>query len=294
MDQNRRRRSTRLAASQAQVYVTNQHERNQHMLSATTNSRAHVRSQRERLQPMASPLANSRAHVPNQSERTQPMSSPSTDSEAHSALSTIPRGPPQPEPLFDLQLQLFNFWAQQHQEVENTIDFRTHSLPLARIRRIMKRDEDVRMISANACVVFAKACEIFVKELTTRSWVHAEENRRRTLQRGDIATTIAQTDVYDFLVDTVPRDDTMEHDVFTGIYRAGGSAGNIRIAPDYQPMPPPPSNVMGTPYGHPRVIMGRSVSKQARVGNRVTHSMAARAWPQQQQQDDAPPGSDDN
>ena len=48
-------------------------------------------------------------------------------------------------------------------------DFKTHNdLPLARIKRIMKSDEDVRMISAEAPVLFAKACEMFILELTLR------------------------------------------------------------------------------------------------------------------------------
>lgn len=38
------------------------------------------------------------------------------------------------------------------------------------------------MISAEAPVLFAKAAEIFINELTLRGWVHAEDNKRRTLQ----------------------------------------------------------------------------------------------------------------
>lgn len=43
-------------------------------------------------------------------------------------------------------------------------DFKSnkHQLPLARIKKIMKSDEDVRMISAEAPVLFAKACELFI------------------------------------------------------------------------------------------------------------------------------------
>ena len=38
------------------------------------------------------------------------------------------------------------------------------------------------MISAEAPVLFAKAAEIFITELTLRAWIHAEDNKRRTLQ----------------------------------------------------------------------------------------------------------------
>lgn len=48
----------------------------------------------------------------------------------------------------------------------------------------MKLDDEVRnqMISAEAPVLFAKAAEIFIEELTLRSWVHTEDNKRKTLQ----------------------------------------------------------------------------------------------------------------
>ncbi|KAJ6430624.1 hypothetical protein OIU84_021920 [Salix udensis] len=82
-----------------------------------------------------------------------------------------------------LQQQLQTFWANQYQEIEQTADFKNHSLPLARIKKIMKADEDVRMISAEAPVIFARACEMFILELTLRSWNHTEENKRRTLQK---------------------------------------------------------------------------------------------------------------
>ena len=63
------------------------------------------------------------------------------------------------------------------------------------------------MISAEAPILFAKACEIFILELTMRAWIHTEENKRRTLQRSDIAAAISKSDVFDFLIDIVPRDE---------------------------------------------------------------------------------------
>ncbi|KXZ43269.1 hypothetical protein GPECTOR_96g735 [Gonium pectorale] len=81
---------------------------------------------------------------------------------------------------------------------------------LVEVSEIMKSDEDVRMISAEAPVLFAKACEMFILELTLRSWMHAEENKRRTLQRNDVAAAIFKTEIFDFLMDIVPRDDVKE------------------------------------------------------------------------------------
>ncbi|KAJ0978832.1 hypothetical protein J5N97_014306 [Dioscorea zingiberensis] len=70
----------------------------------------------------------------------------------------------------------------------------------------MKADEDVRMIAAEAPVMF-------ILELTHRSWAHAEENKRRTLQKNDIAAAITRTDVFDFLVDIVPRECSTTWDI---------------------------------------------------------------------------------
>lgn len=71
----------------------------------------------------------------------------------------------------------------------------------------MKTDDDVKMISAEAPILFAKACELFILDLTSRSWRHAEENKRRTLQRNDIASAIGKADEFDCLIDIVPRDE---------------------------------------------------------------------------------------
>jgi nuclear transcription factor Y gamma len=45
-----------------------------------------------------------------------------------------------------------------------------------------------------------------------RAWIHAEENKRRTLQRSDIAAELSKSDMFDFLIDIVPREDaTPQH-----------------------------------------------------------------------------------
>jgi len=82
-----------------------------------------------------------------------------------------------------IQQKLAETWTEQWKEMQATTDFRRgHILPLARIKKIMKTDEDVRMISAEAPVIFGKACEMMIIELTMRAWQHTEENKRRTLQ----------------------------------------------------------------------------------------------------------------
>ncbi|CAG9813665.1 unnamed protein product [Phaedon cochleariae] len=109
----------------------------------------------------------------------------------------------------EAQLALNQFWSKSMDEIRaiRVMDLKQQVLPLARIKKIMKLDEDVKMISAEAPLLFAKAAEIFIHELTLRAWIHTEDNKRRTLQRNDIAMAITKYDQFDFLIDIVPRDD---------------------------------------------------------------------------------------
>jgi len=109
----------------------------------------------------------------------------------------------------EAQAALQQFWPKVMEEIKSiaTMDLKQQVLPLARIKKIMKLDEEVKMISAEAPLLFAKAAEIFIHELTLRAWIHTEDNKRRTLQRNDIAMAITKFDQFDFLIDIVPRDD---------------------------------------------------------------------------------------
>ncbi|KAL2651040.1 hypothetical protein R1flu_019168 [Riccia fluitans] len=178
------------------------------------------------------------------------------------------------------QQQLQMFWHSQMAEIEQVTDFKTHQLPLARIKKIMKADEDVRMISAEAPVLFAKACEMFILELTLRSWIHTEENKRRTLQKNDIAAAITRTDIFDFLVDIVPRDELKDETALGGVPRTALPVGSPADALPYgggmyyvaagQPQPGPPMpqgqpNMMGSPammVGRPGMPMDPSMYGQ--------------------------------
>ncbi len=61
------------------------------------------------------------------------------------------------------------------------------------------------MISGEAPLLMSKACELLIKDLSFRAWRHTERNRRRTLQRQDLHAAVGESEVYDFLIDIVPR-----------------------------------------------------------------------------------------
>ncbi|KAJ1987270.1 hypothetical protein GGI26_006064 [Coemansia sp. RSA 1358] len=103
-----------------------------------------------------------------------------------------------------------SFWKAHMASIEDNMpDFKTHLLPLARIKKVMKSDPDVKiqMISAEAPILFSKACEIFITEITQRAWMNAEENKRRTLQRQDVSFAAQRSEMFDFLIDVVPREE---------------------------------------------------------------------------------------
>ncbi|KAI9697900.1 MAG: hypothetical protein M1836_004252 [Candelina mexicana] len=152
---------------------------------------------------------------------------------------------------------LTTYWQQTINHLEtDTHDYKLHQLPLARIKKVMKADPEVKMISAEAPILFAKGCDIFITELTMRAWIHAEENKRRTLQRSDIASALAKSDMFDFLIDIVPREEAAAHAKrTTGQPGSAGGAPQIpsgsnappgQVPPQQSTMPQPPQQ------GHPQ------------------------------------------
>jgi len=155
-----------------------------------------------------------------------------------------------------LIMSMNNIGDNGHQEIDNTIEqlwanathqitsinaatenWKAQTLPLARIKKIMKIDEGILqdmererlaqeasskgetlkppfnsgtrfMIAGEAPVLLGKACELLIREMTARAWRHTERNRRRTLQRQDVHAAVGESEVYDFLIDIVPRINT--------------------------------------------------------------------------------------
>ncbi|KAM0788673.1 hypothetical protein ACM66B_002771 [Microbotryomycetes sp. NB124-2] len=100
---------------------------------------------------------------------------------------------------------LNEFWqhtvnvAEQSEE-----DFKYQALPLARIKKVMKIDPEVKMISSEVMVLFEKACQIFIQEMTARAHLVSLDAKRRTLTRSDVTEATSKSDVFDFLIDLLP------------------------------------------------------------------------------------------
>ncbi|KAF9300295.1 hypothetical protein BGZ74_008039 [Mortierella antarctica] len=167
-----------------------------------------------------------------------------------------------------LQHQQFakEFWEEQLVAVEESEpDFKNHPLPLARIKKVMKSDPEVKMISAEAPILFSKACEIFICEITRRAWLHAEENKRRTLQRSDVANAVSKSDQFDFLIDIIPREESQAAAAASAANNASASASASGVPAGSIPAPPSSSS---QPVGG--VVVGKD-GKPVAYENQYAH-----------------------
>ena len=144
---------------------------------------------------------------------------------------------------------------------EKPEQFKNHQLPLARIKKIMKSDEDVKMISAEAPILFAKACELFIMDVTFRALFHTNYNKRKTLQKSDIASTVGMSEMFDFLIDVIPREEPDKDFLAKREADKTSSANMYRLMPKSNMLDMNSSGLMRNPlsnqFGQTRMLSNR-------------------------------------
>uniref|UniRef100_A0A3B0MGA1 HAP-family transcription factor, putative n=1 Tax=Theileria annulata TaxID=5874 RepID=A0A3B0MGA1_THEAN len=90
---------------------------------------------------------------------------------------------------------------------DNSDPVKGSHLPVARVKKIMKETEHQGMISSDAPVILAKACEMLIRDLTLQSWNCTQMTKRCTLQRQDIKSAIFNSNIYNFLYDILTPED---------------------------------------------------------------------------------------
>ncbi|XP_049710568.1 chromatin accessibility complex protein 1 [Elephas maximus indicus] len=79
------------------------------------------------------------------------------------------------------------------------------SLPLSRIRVIMKSSPEVSSINQEALVLTAKATELFVQYLATHSYKHGSGRDKKALTYSDLSNTAEESETFQFLADILPK-----------------------------------------------------------------------------------------
>ncbi|XP_019946397.1 chromatin accessibility complex protein 1 [Paralichthys olivaceus] len=82
---------------------------------------------------------------------------------------------------------------------------KTISLPISRVRLIMKSSPDVSSINQDALVLTTKATELFVQHLALSSFNNGSGKETKSLSYSDLANNAEETETLHFLTDILPK-----------------------------------------------------------------------------------------
>eukprot|EP00128_Syssomonas_multiformis_P002485 Colp12_sorted_trinity150504_noHs@3519 len=77
-------------------------------------------------------------------------------------------------------------------------------LPLARVKKIMKSDPDVNMISQDSLFLVARATELFVEHFAQKAQLNTSKAKRKTVQYKDLSSLPDEYEEFQFLADAIP------------------------------------------------------------------------------------------
>ncbi|KAL0266131.1 UNVERIFIED_CONTAM: hypothetical protein PYX00_011847 [Menopon gallinae] len=93
------------------------------------------------------------------------------------------------------------YFKRKHMEADSEqLSTRSPMLPLARIKRLMKIEEDADHIASEVLFLYSKVTEAFIEVLTVKAWQITVADGRRIIQFMDLARAIRSADIYDFLL----------------------------------------------------------------------------------------------
>eukprot|EP01033_Poteriospumella_lacustris_P003767 gene3767-2671_t len=122
-------------------------------------------------------------------------------------------------------------------------------LPLARVKRIIKLDEEVKNVSKESVATIAKATELFIARLALRASTTARIRGGRTVNMNDLLHTIHSVRTFEFLDMDFPKPSTAESKAKSASKRNESSAAaessertRPNAAPTKRKVPEAPSN----------------------------------------------------
>ncbi|XP_027031698.1 chromatin accessibility complex protein 1 [Tachysurus fulvidraco] len=90
-------------------------------------------------------------------------------------------------------------------KVERAANGKNVSLPISRVKLIMKSSPDVSCINQDALFLTTKATELFVQHLALTSYNNGSGKQDGTLSYSDLANAVEETEPFQFLTDILPR-----------------------------------------------------------------------------------------
>ena len=85
------------------------------------------------------------------------------------------------------------------QSIEEPEQEKLTRFPMGRIKRIMKMDPDVRVVTPEASFLVSKSLELFVESLVWEAHRYTEQSRKKTMQKHDVDRAIDGVDALAFL-----------------------------------------------------------------------------------------------
>ncbi|XP_057684260.1 chromatin accessibility complex protein 1 [Corythoichthys intestinalis] len=79
------------------------------------------------------------------------------------------------------------------------------SLPISRVRLIMKSSPDVSNINQEALFLTTKATELFVQHLALSSFNNSQGKESNSLSYSDLANAAEEMETFQFLTDILPK-----------------------------------------------------------------------------------------
>ncbi|RIA90824.1 hypothetical protein C1645_875853 [Glomus cerebriforme] len=83
-------------------------------------------------------------------------------------------------------------------------------LPIARVKRIIKLDEEITTIGTDSTFLIAIAAELFVDYFVKKGVDQVKSERRKTIRYEDMANLVKENENLEFLQDIVPQSQTFE------------------------------------------------------------------------------------
>ena len=111
-------------------------------------------------------------------------------------------------------------------------------LPKARIKRVMKADEDVKNIKPEAVIMVAKATELFVELLTEQAYRHATADKRKGLAYKVSARTPPSRSAPKPAVPSASHGRHKTHPTASGPGGHGEGGGEVRLSAGHRSRAP--------------------------------------------------------